>query len=76
GNVPVSKNSLVIIKSSDKANGKINAREELISYETEKPVVETVEPIEETKVEEPVTEVAETVEAQSTLEETKESEEA
>ena len=34
GNVPGAKNSLVIIKSAVKANGKVNEKQELISYET------------------------------------------
>jgi large subunit ribosomal protein L3 len=34
GNIPGAKDSLVIIKSAVKANGKINATEELISYAT------------------------------------------
>ena len=35
GNVPGPKNSLVIIKSAVKANGKVNEKQELISYEVE-----------------------------------------
>ena len=35
GNVPGAKNSLVIIKSAVKANGKVNEKQELISYEVE-----------------------------------------
>ncbi len=34
GNVPGAKDSLVIIKSATKANGKVNPKEELISYTT------------------------------------------
>lgn len=33
GNIPGAKNSLVIIKSAVKANGKINEKQELVSYE-------------------------------------------
>ena len=36
GNVPGAKNSLVIIKSAVKANGKVNEKQELISYEVDK----------------------------------------
>ena len=54
GNIPGPKNGLVIIKSAVKANGAINATENLVSYE--EPVV-TVE--EETPVSEAVEEVAE-----------------
>ena len=65
GNVPGAKDSLVIIKSATKANGKVNEAPELISYEVVEEVLETTE------------EVNEEVEAESeTLEETKESEEA
>ena len=53
GNIPGPKKGLVIIKSAVKANGKINEMENLISYEVEEPVVETVE---ETPVVEEVTE--------------------
>ena len=48
GNVPGAKNSLVIIKSAVKANGKINETEELITYE--EPVAETNE-VEEVEIE-------------------------
>ena len=66
GNVPGAKNSLVIIESAVKNPDKVNAREELISYVTEKTpenpesaeVEETVETVEETVPEE-TTEVAE-----------------
>ena len=56
GNIPGPKKGLVLIKSAVKANGKINEMENLVSYEVEEPVVETVE---ETPV---VEEVIETVE--------------
>ena len=58
GNIPGPKKGLVIIKSAVKANGKINEMENLISYEVEEPVVETVE--EETPVVEEDVETAET----------------
>ena len=58
GNIPGPKKGLVIIKSAVKANGKINEMENLISYEVEEPVVETV--VEETPVVEEVVETAET----------------
>ncbi len=48
GNVPGAKNSLVIIKSAVKANGKVNEVEELVTYE--EPVVETIE-VEEVETE-------------------------
>ena len=57
GNIPGPKKGLVLIKSAVKANGKINEMENLISYEVEEPIVETVE---ETPV---VEEVVETTEA-------------
>ena len=57
GNIPGPKKGLVIIKSAVKANGKINEIENLVSYEVEEPIVETVE---ETPV---VEEVVETTEA-------------
>ncbi len=50
GNVPGAKNSLVIIKSAVKANGKIKDHEELISYEIAEEVQEekaNLEPAEE-----------------------------
>ena len=55
GNVPGAKKSLVIIKSAVKANGKINAAEELVSYkavEEANEVVETEETIETVETEE------------------------
>ena len=62
GNVPGSKNSLVIIKSAVKANGKVNETEELVTYE--EPVVETseveTETTEETAEPEKTPEVEET----------------
>ena len=57
GNIPGPKKGLVLIKSAVKANGKINEMENLVSYEVEEPIVETVE---ETPV---VEEVVETTEA-------------
>ena len=60
GNIPGPKKGLVLIRSAVKANGKINEMENLISYEVEEPVVETVE---ETPVaEETAEEVVETEE--------------
>ena len=53
GNIPGPKNGLVIIKSAVKANGAINATENLVSYE------EPVETVEETPVSETVEEVVE-----------------
>ena len=60
GNIPGPKNGLVLIKSAVKANGKVNEMENLISYEVEEPVVETVEEVvtEETPVVEEVVEEA------------------
>ena len=68
GNVPGAKDSLVIIKSAVKANGKVNEASELISY-----VVETVEEVENVETTEEVTEEENAEEA---LEATQESEEA
>ena len=48
GNVPGAKNSLVIIKTAVKKPGKINEKQELISYVAETPVVETKEEVAET----------------------------
>ena len=45
GNVPGAKNSLIIIKSAVKKPGKVNAKQELISYVAETPVVETNEEV-------------------------------
>ena len=71
GNIPGPKNSLVIIKSAVKANGKVNEMENLISYEVEEAtptseveeVTEPVETVEETpeveEVVEPTTETPE-----------------
>jgi len=64
GNIPGPKKGLVIIKSAVKANGKINEMENLVSYEVEEPIVETVE---ETPVVEEVAE--EVVEATETTKE-------
>ena len=62
GNIPGPKKGLVIIKSAVKANGKINEMENLVSYEVEEPIVETVEEVvtEEAPVVEEVVETAET----------------
>ena len=52
GNIPGAKNSLVVIKSAIKGNGKVNPTEELISYEVveETPeVLETEETVENTE---------------------------
>jgi len=58
GNVPGAKDSLVIIKSAVKANGKVNQAEELITYTVEE--VKEAAPVEETEaVEEATEEVAE-----------------
>ena len=56
GNIPGPKKGLVLIKSAVKANGKINEVENLVSYEVEEPVVETVEeaPVAEETAEEVV----------------------
>lgn len=63
GNVPGAKNSLVIIKTAVKNQGKINKREELVSYEE---VVEV--PTEEVVVSEPIN-VETSVEVEKALEE-------
>ena len=60
GNIPGPKKGLVLIRSAVKANGKINEVENLVSYETLEPVVETVE--ETPVVEETVEEVVESTE--------------
>ena len=65
GNVPGPKKGLVIIKSAVKNMDKVNELENLISYETLEPVVETKEEVVE---EAPVVEEAE----EETVEETKE----
>ena len=62
GNVPGAKNSLVIIESAVKNPDKVNAREELISYVTEK----TPENPESTEVEETVETESETVTEETT----------
>ena len=69
GNIPGPKKGLVIIKSAVKANGKINEMENLVSYEVEEPIVETLEEVvtEETPVVEEVAE--EVVEAAETTKE-------
>ena len=68
GNIPGPKKGLVVIKSAVKANGKSNEMENLVSYEVEEPVVETVE---ETPIVEETPEVTETVaeEVETTKEE-------
>jgi len=43
GNIPGSKQSLVTIRTSVKTPGKVNDREELISYATESTTLETPE---------------------------------
>ena len=48
GNVPGPKKSLVMIKSAIKANGKVNPKEDLITYVVEEEVVEATETTEET----------------------------
>ena len=60
GNIPGPKKGLVLIRSAVKANGKINEMENLVSYEVEEPIVETVEEITEEApvVEEAAEEVA------------------
>ena len=58
GNVPGAKNSLVIIKTATKNEGKVNERAALISYE-ETPVTTEVEEVVETEVTEETTEVTE-----------------
>ena len=60
GNIPGPKKGLVLIRSAVKANGKINEVENLVSYEVEEPVVETVE--ETPVVEEAAEEVVEATE--------------
>jgi len=66
GNVPGAKNSLVLIKSAVKGNGKVSPKE-LVKYETaEETVVDTVEEVVET-VEETV-EVEENAEIEETTE--------
>ena len=60
GNIPGPKKGLVLIRSAVKANGKINEMENLVSYEVEEPIVETVE--ETPVVEETVEEVVEATE--------------
>ena len=60
GNIPGPKKGLVLIRSAVKADGKINEMENLVSYEVEEPVVETVE--ETPVVEETAAEVVETTE--------------
>ena len=60
GNIPGAKDSLVIIKSAVKANGKINETEGLISYVTEE-VAEVENTVEETEVTETTEEVTEEI---------------
>ena len=74
GNVPGTKKSLVVIKTSVKNPNKVNEREELNTYVTEPVVEETVvEAVEETPVEEVATEeVVEETPVEETTEETTE----
>ncbi len=72
GNVPGAKDSLVIIKSAVKANGKVNQAEELITYTVEEAAVEnevaeteTAEEVAEEVTETETTEVEESAEAES-----------
>ncbi len=76
GNIPGPKKGLVIIKSAVKANGKVNAMEELVSYDVEEPVLEEVNETQEEQVQEDVTlekpvveETAEVSEAEETTKE-------
>ena len=62
GNVPGPKKSLVVIKTAVKNPGKVNEREELISYTTEEPVDATLETAVEETVEAVEAETTETTE--------------
>jgi len=62
GNIPGPKKGLVVIKSAVKANGKVNEMENLVSYEVEEPIVETVEEVATTEETPVVEETVETVE--------------
>ena len=66
GNIPGPKKGLVLIRSAVKANGKVNDMENLVTYEVEEPVVETVE----TPVVEETTEEATEVKEETPVEET------
>ena len=74
GNVPGPKKSLVIIKSSIKHEGKVNAQDELITYVEveETPVETTEEAAAEAPVEEAPAQAAEEVQAETPVEETTE----
>ena len=67
GNVPGAKNSLVLIKSAVKGNGKINPKE-LVKYETKEETV--VDEVEEIKEETVNTEIEKTVETNEVEENT------
>ena len=49
GNIPGAKNSLVLIKSAVKNEGKVNNQDELITYVTEEEVTEPVNEVVETE---------------------------
>jgi len=70
GNIPGAKDSLVIIKSAVKANGKVNQAEELITYTVSEAVVEN----EVAETEETTEEVAEEVTAETEVNESAEAE--
>ena len=70
GNVPGAKDSLVIIKSAVKANGKVNQAEELITYTVSEAVVEN----EVAETEEATEEVAEEVTTETEVNESAEAE--
>ena len=74
GNIPGAKDSLVIIKSAVKANGKVNQAEELITYTVEEAAVENEVAETEEATEEVAEEVTETTEVNESAE--AESEEA
>ena len=74
GNIPGAKDSLVIIKSAVKANGKVNQAEELITYTVEETDVENEVAETEEATEEVAEEVTETTEVNESAE--AESEEA
>ena len=78
GNVPGAKNSLVLIKSAVKDNGKVNVKE-LVKYETnevvEETVVDSVEEVVETETTDTVNEETITEVEETNSEETKEIEE-
>ena len=64
GNIPGAKDSLVIIKSAVKANGKINETEGLISYVTEEVAEVETNEVEETVTEEATEEISEAQESE------------